>query len=206
LIPYICEQLNQQQPVKKDRNATEERIYTSFLDLLEEKGPQGVGINAIAKKAGVSKELIYRYFGGMKGLLLQLAKKGDFFKSIVDYDSNDTSKEYLKHITAQGTKELRENVLAQELLRWPLIENNENTKELFKFTNAEVGGVFQVDKNNKPLNHAFQLMIGGYIYFTLLSKFNKSFISTDLHDEKTWDNFDEAIAQTIDFYHKKEKE
>jgi transposase len=53
------------------------------LDILKEKA-QGVGINAIAKEAGVSKSLIYRYL--VKGLLLLLPKKGDFFKllSVID--------------------------------------------------------------------------------------------------------------------------
>lgn len=44
--------------MKKDRPATEKKIYDAFLSILKVKGPQGVGINAIAKEAGVSKELI----------------------------------------------------------------------------------------------------------------------------------------------------
>jgi len=45
-------------------------------------------------------------------------------------------------------------------------------------------------------------MLGGYVYFTLLSKFNKTFIATDLTSEKTWENFDEAIAKTIELFSK----
>src|SRR5690606_40121422 len=79
----------QQPRKKKDRAATEEKIYESFLSLLEEKGPQAVGINAIAKKAGVSKEHIYRYFGGLQGLLLHLAKHDDFCKSMLALHDKD---------------------------------------------------------------------------------------------------------------------
>ena len=170
--------------------------------LLQEKGPQGTGINAIAKKAGVSKELIYRYFGGMKGLLLHFAQKGDFFKSILTIDETINGIENLKNFTQKGTKEIRENVIAQEILRWQLIENNENTKELFKFVNTQIGKTFKINEKETSLNYAFQLMLGGYVYFTLLSKFNKSFITTDLTSDKTWENFDKAIEKTIDLFHK----
>ena len=189
--------------MKKDRAATEEKIYESFLNLLEEKGPQAVGINAIAKKAGVSKELIYRYYGGLQGLLLHLAKKGDFFKSMLALQNSDLATvEDIKDFAKAGTQELRENKLTQEILRWQLLENNEATRDLFKYSNKEMGKVFAISDKDTSLNHAFQLMIGGYIYFTLLSKFNKKFITTDLTSEESWDNFDKAIEKTIDLFNK----
>jgi len=188
--------------MKKDRVATEEKIYKAFLKLLEEKGPQAIGINAIARQAGVSKELIYRYFGGIKGLLTRFAQKGDFFKSLLTIDENKDRFENLKDFTKEGTKEIRKNVLAQEILRWQLLENNESTKGLFKHINKQIGKTFQINEKDTSLNHAFQLMIGGYVYFTLLSKFNKTFITTNLTSEETWKNFDTAIEKTIELFKK----
>jgi hypothetical protein len=47
-------------------------------------------------------------------------------------------------------------------------------------------------------------MLGGYVYFTfLLSKFNKTFIATDLiTSEKHGKIFDEVIAKTIELFSK----
>lgn len=188
--------------MKKDRAATEEKIYIAFLNILKVKGPQSVGINAIAKEAGVSKSLIYRYFGGMKGLLLTFAQKGDFFKSLLDIDEKKDSFENLKGFITEGTKELRENVLTQEILRWQLIENNEDTKSLFKYFNAQIGKTFTINEKDESLNSAFQLMIGGYVYLTLLSKFNKTFINTDLTSETTWKKYDDAILKTMEMFSK----
>jgi AcrR family transcriptional regulator len=188
--------------MKKDRAATEEKIYIAFLDILKEKGPQSVGINAIAKEAGVSKTLIYRYFGGMKGLLLRFAQRGDFFKSLLEIDAKKDSLDNLKNFVTEGTKELRGNVLTQEILRWQLLENNEDTKSLFKYFNAQVGKTFTINEKDDSLNAALQLMIGGYVYLTLLSKFNKTFIATDLTSETTWKNYDEAILKTIEMFSK----
>lgn len=187
--------------MKKNRAATEEKIYNAFLELLQEKGPQGVGINAIAKAAGVSKELIYRYYGGLKGLLLAYAQKGDFLQSLLAVeDTENMSIGDIKDFAKQATQELRDNKLTQEILRWQLLENNEATKELFKFSNSQIGKIFAIHDKDSTLNHAFQLMIGGYVYFTLLSKFNKKFITTDLTDEQTWSNFDQALARTIELF------
>lgn len=187
--------------MKRNRLATEERIYNAFLALLKEKGPQGIGINAIAKKASVSKELIYRYFGGLKGLLLKYAQKGDFLNSLFLIDTNQKSSvANLKRFAKESTKELRENKLTQEILRWQLLENNEDTKDLFKFTNSQIAKIFAISETDTALNHAFQLMIGGYVYFTLLSKFNKTFITTDLTIDETWENFNRALEKTIELF------
>lgn len=138
----------------------------------------------------------------MKGLLLLFAQKGDFFKSFLAIDEKKDNIQNLKNFIKEGTKELRENVLTQEILRWHLMENNEDTKSLFKYFNTQIGRTFTINEKDESLNSAFHLMIGGYVYFTLLSKFNKTFISTDLTSETTWENFDDAIAKTIDLFSK----
>jgi hypothetical protein len=45
-------------------------------------------------------------------------------------------------------------------------------------------------------------MLGGYVYTTLLSKFNKTFIATDLTSEKHGKIFDEVYSQTIELFSK----
>ncbi|HCV71491.1 MAG TPA: TetR family transcriptional regulator, partial [Agrobacterium sp.] len=52
----------------KDRAATEKAIFEAARSLLAEEGFQGFGINAVARRAGCDKQLIYRYFGGLEGL------------------------------------------------------------------------------------------------------------------------------------------
>ena len=37
-----------------------------------DQGFRGIGANVVARRAGVSKELIYRYFGSMENLIRQL--------------------------------------------------------------------------------------------------------------------------------------
>jgi AcrR family transcriptional regulator len=53
----------------RDRNATAARILKAASELLAENGFQNFGVNAVARRAGCDKQLIYRYFGGMEGLV-----------------------------------------------------------------------------------------------------------------------------------------
>ena len=51
--------------ITKNRQATEMTLITAVNDIIEESGFEGLGINAVAAKAKVSKMLIYRYFNSL---------------------------------------------------------------------------------------------------------------------------------------------
>ncbi len=52
----------------RDRDATARALLNAAKDVLAEEGFQSFGVNAIARRAGCDKQLIYRYFGGLDGL------------------------------------------------------------------------------------------------------------------------------------------
>ena len=56
-------------PTARDRDQTERRLVDAARQVLAEDGFQGFGVNAVARRAGCDKQLIYRYFGGLAGLL-----------------------------------------------------------------------------------------------------------------------------------------
>lgn len=52
----------------RDRAATERAILTAAKEVLAQDGFTKFGVNAIARRAGCDKQLIYRYYGGLDGL------------------------------------------------------------------------------------------------------------------------------------------
>ena len=68
--------------IGRDRGATEALLLTALGDVLARDGFGGVGINAIAKQAGVDKVLIYRYFGGLPELLKAWGDSGRFWPDL----------------------------------------------------------------------------------------------------------------------------
>lgn len=71
-------------PRARDRAATEERILAAVGEVLAREGLVGLGVNAIAKQAGVDKVLIYRYFRGLPELLRAWAGSGRFWPRVAD--------------------------------------------------------------------------------------------------------------------------
>ncbi len=55
------------------RAATEARLVDAARQVLIEAGCHGFGVNGVARAAGCDKQLIYRYFGGLDGLITALA-------------------------------------------------------------------------------------------------------------------------------------
>jgi AcrR family transcriptional regulator len=75
--------------VTRDRGATEQRILGAVGTVLAREGFAAVGINAIAREAGVDKVLIYRYFGGLPELLQTWGASGRFWPRVDELLGDD---------------------------------------------------------------------------------------------------------------------
>lgn len=64
---------------ERDREATERRLLDTIGRMINEIGFEKIGINAVAAQSGVSKILIYRYFGSMEGLMTAYIRQHDFW-------------------------------------------------------------------------------------------------------------------------------
>lgn len=53
----------------RDRNQTEADIVEAAKRLIAREGFAAFGVNALAREAGCDKQLIYRYFGGLEGVI-----------------------------------------------------------------------------------------------------------------------------------------
>lgn len=72
----------------RNRALTEQRLVDTVGQIVSEEGIEGVRINRVAKRSGVNKILIYRYFGGINGLREAYIKQS---KPVVALPSLDVS-------------------------------------------------------------------------------------------------------------------
>ncbi|RYF74795.1 MAG: TetR/AcrR family transcriptional regulator, partial [Cytophagaceae bacterium] len=70
--------------VRRNRAKTTQRIIDAFEEVLAERGLQAVGVNRVAEQAGVSKVLIYRYFGGLEGLVSHYIRMGRLYPNFTE--------------------------------------------------------------------------------------------------------------------------
>ncbi|MEO0509955.1 MAG: TetR/AcrR family transcriptional regulator [Verrucomicrobiota bacterium] len=67
---------------KRSRAQTEQRFQDSVLSLVAESGCAQLGVNAVAHRTGSDKVLIYRYFGGIDGLLRAVATNRNWLPTV----------------------------------------------------------------------------------------------------------------------------
>ena len=78
----------------KNKLNTERKLINAVDLIVKSEGFEGLGVNKVARKAGVSKILIYRYFGSFGKLLKRCIKEKDFWEThmanspVVNCDSN----------------------------------------------------------------------------------------------------------------------
>lgn len=194
---------NRLQPtLEKDRENTRRRIYNAMVELLTEGGFKALGVNAVARRAGVGKSLIYRYFGGMEGLLLSYAKDGDFWPVLEDallehmhsQKKNGRLSDLATMIWVEAARELRVRRNTQEILRWELVEDNDLAKRVSEYRLRQTTHMIKffdgVDGIDVPAITA--LLSGGMIYAVLLAKHHRQLLGIDLHDDTGWTRLENA--------------
>ncbi len=103
----------------KNRARTEARILQAARSLLAHGGFADFGINAVSQHAAADKVLIYRYFGGLDGLLTAVAEEEEFLPEEEDFIRQHGTSPYdwLEGLP----KELEARPLTRQLLRWSAV-------------------------------------------------------------------------------------
>lgn len=99
--------------------------------ILLEKGFLAIGVNSVAERAGLNKVLIYRYFGGLEGLLDVYMARANPFPDIVEKAETLLARQKITTPDEAGRiilecllGELSENRQFLEMLKWELSERN----------------------------------------------------------------------------------
>jgi AcrR family transcriptional regulator len=189
----------------RDRAATEARILGAVGVVLARDGFGAVGVNAIARQAGVDKVLIYRYFGGLPELLRVWGQSGQFWPRVADLLGPDPqallalpAAERYARFFDHFIDELRQRPLTLEILAAELNERNELTAILE--TEREAWGEQAVqllggaDFAARPhMQGVTLLLVAGVQYLLLRSRRIRIFGGLDLRGEAGWLQLKQSI-------------
>lgn len=104
------------------REATEAEIISSFGRVVGRNGLRNVGVNEVIKEAGIGKALLYRYFGGLPGLVQAWGEKNQIWPDVSELAemSNEINSAsvaaQIKRVVLHHANSLREDPLRVELL------------------------------------------------------------------------------------------
>jgi len=188
----------------RDRQITSRRLISAVGSLLAKKGFKSIGVNAVAREAGVDKVLIYRYFGGLEELIAAFGKEGDFWPSALELAGGDLQKfsqmpldERLSVFASNFIDALRKRPLTQAIMAWEIIEPNGLTEELERIREQSIIEFFQMFfvKDQRQIDlQAIIMLIGAAIsYLVLRSKNIDLFGGLDLGSEQGWKRIEKAI-------------
>lgn len=191
------------------RLRTEERLFQALAALLGSGGVAALGVNAVAEHAGVEKVLIYRYFGGLDGLMAEYAKRSDFWPSVAEIVGDDPA--LLMHadrprvaakLLANYARALRKRPVTLDLLAWECSHRNpltaaleavreERSQEVFA-TLAAAG--FPILDGPAELSAIFAAAIN---YLTVRGRELKVFANLRLNTEADWQRIEDLMAQAF---------
>lgn len=194
----------------RDSAATRAGLVRAVGTLLAREGFKALGVNAVAKEAGVDKVLIYRYFGGMPELLKAFGTSGEFWPSFDEMTGGDI--EGLRSLPLARSasvimknyiKAIRSRPLTREILAWESVESNELTRGL-EAIREEV--TLQLFKELKPgpartdgdVAAVTALLAAAVTYLVIRSRNVRVFNTVDIRSEQGWQRLGKAVELICD--------
>ncbi len=210
----------------KSKEVTQAKLIRAVGEVLAQSGFSGLGVNAVAKQAGVDKVLIYRYFHDFDSLCVTFARSTDFWPDIAEIIPDQQSFLALplgarfKQVARAYIHSIRRRPITLEVMAWELIERNaltielENVREEFGIEiNRLVAlpSIDDADSSPSLLNQAHDssassidwlavsaLFSAGIQYLALRARKINKYNTIELNTDQGWQRLDQSIMAMID--------
>jgi AcrR family transcriptional regulator len=183
----------------RDRVQTRHKIIEAVGRILARQGFSGLGINAIAREAGVDKVLIYRYFGGIDELLKAFAAESGFWPETEELLGEEphalSTADLACRALLRYTRWMRAHPFTLEIMRWELQADNGLTRALVQHREEFIRRVFESfpDRPGIDLPAFSSILTGGITYMALRSHCAEPFYGLRLDSQDDWDRIEAAL-------------
>ena len=196
----------------RNKALTQQRLLAAVGQVLTESGFSGLGVNAVAKIAGVDKVLIYRYFGDFEGLCRAYAESSDFWPTVAELIDDEVEfltlplEQRLILVSQQFSLAMRSRPLTLELLVWELSERNafiielERVRELFgiqltELINRDLPTKSPAGELDWP---AIMALIGAATqYLALRARHINTYNGVEIGSDEGWQRLDRTIEMLV---------
>jgi AcrR family transcriptional regulator len=193
---------------ERDREETEKSILEAAKRVLAKEGSQGFGVNAVAREAGCDKQLVYRYFGGLDGLVDAIgAGLADWWKEklapVAAMTPAKTYGELMERLALGVVDALRSDPLVQKIAVWEISDASPAVARL-NAARAKGFGMWMAEQRGKlappegvdaPAVNA--LIVAGVQHMVLASVTAGHFSGAALKTEKDWERVREAVRVVV---------
>lgn len=193
----------------RDRDATARSILAAAKETLAEEGFGAFGVNAIARRAGCDKQLIYRYFGGLEGLAdaigADLATElTEELKPLSNAPAPQSYGALMKHLALSLTELLRRNRVMQQINAWEAAAPSPLVTKLIAARAKRMGlWMFEMRGSLKPppgidAPAVNAIIIAAVQQLVVSASANGEFSGMPLRTDADWKRLEDAISTLVE--------
>ena len=193
-----------------DKERSMQRLLEAVGCVIKEKGYAGLGPTNIAKAAGLSKRLIYFYFGSVDNLIEKYVRSKDYFAGasngadqLLEQNKESGTCKLLESILISQLEHFNNNEEMQKIILWQISERSQIMFEVAE-TREKVGTEFfeladkELDRKKADLRAVAGLLVGGIYYMVLHAKSNDSlFCEIDVNSQDGINRIKNAIGDIL---------
>ncbi|GHB52742.1 TetR/AcrR family transcriptional regulator [Persicitalea jodogahamensis] len=195
---------------KRDRERTKSRILKAVGKVIEKYGTKKVGVNLIAREADVNKVLIYRYFGGVDGLMEQYVKTGEYTSTSshkyidnMEKPAPDKRSKVWTDVLTTAMNDLRERKATRDLVRWEIGLGKAVLTDVRNDTGARMIEKVGSLPNYEDTNALVALLMGGIYHVTVSADYRDKMMDVDLQSDEGFKRIEKVVGDIFEALDKK---
>jgi len=195
-------------PKLRNRAGTERAIFLAARGLLAEQGFQGFGINAVARRAGCDKQLIYRYYGGLDGLIEAIgADLGTWVNDRIPQDTGGafllTYGDLMEKLAIYFMEALRDDPLVCKIVAWEVSQDTPQVRRLSEARTKALGKWLEKMRGSltppKGVDAATTnaVLFAAVQHLVISAAVSGQFAGLPLKTAKDWGKVESAISRLV---------
>jgi AcrR family transcriptional regulator len=198
-------------PGKRNPDERKLKLIAAVGETLKEEGYESLGLNKIAARAGVSKPMVYEYFGSLNGLLKAYIAGNDSWVPYLEslkLPEHPTSEELQKCFVKMLQDQFRffhQEKEMQRLVHWQIRSYNPLMRATCEAREREGARILKLAddhfrKSGISLKAVMAMLVGGIYYNVLHDTAGLGTMAgMDMKNEKDFDTMFGTIAQIVDW-------
>lgn len=189
------------------REATEAALIDAFGRVVQRSGLRNVGVNEVIKEAGIGKALLYRYFGGLPGLVAAWGEKNNVWPDLsefhdvpLDLDPQETpallKRMILFHANALREDPLRVEIIAEQFMNPSPI--SEALNEIRQQLGREHLEIFANHPAIRAHSDLMRILMAAASFLAIRAVKAPWYMGTNLEQSQGWDELMAEIEAIVD--------